>query len=45
MNIVINFLWEMNKLEKEVYEAPEVEVIEFETEDVMVISGPEVPLG
>ena len=33
------------KMEREVYVSPETEVIEFETEDVMVISGPEVPIG
>ena len=33
------------KMEREVYVSPETEIIEFETEDVMVISGPEVPIG
>lgn len=33
------------KMEREVYVSPETEVIEFETEDVMVISGPEVPIS
>ena len=33
------------KMEREVYVSPETEVIEFETEDVMLVSGPEVPIG
>ena len=28
-------------MEREVYVSPETEIIEFETEDVMKISGPE----
>ena len=32
-------------MEREVYVSPETEVIEFETEDVMLVSGPEVPIG
>ena len=32
-------------MEKEVYVSPETEIIEFETEDVMMISGPEIPVS
>ena len=29
---------------KEIYEKPEMEMIELETEDVLEVSGPEIPL-
>ena len=32
-------------MEREVYEAPEIEVIKFDTKDVMEVSGPEMPIG
>ena len=32
-------------MERELYETPEIEIIVFETEDVMEVSGPEIPLG
>ena len=30
---------------KERYETPETEVIVLKSEDVMIVSGPEVPIG
>ena len=44
-NLHITMQIEEVKMDREVYVSPETEVIEFETEDVMLISGPEVPIG